>query len=350
MEFFLDKSSELPYYDQIKNQLTAALHMGELKNRHRLPTVRLLARSLGLNPKTVLKIYHRLQKEGLLEIRVGSGVQVAAIERNNYEQSYFSSIVSMVNRHVEEARRFQFAPENYVALLQQLINPRKRQEISCLVVECNTEQIRLFAAEISAHTGATTYPLLVNDLLSNGRRARALLARAAFLITTDFHWKEVEPVAKWHHKIPLKVRLKPEFVSTLIECARKGNVLMVVSNLDFFANFRAALRNLGYQALLGRIHAVLDTEAARLSAMLARARYVYVSPLCASPLPTPLPRQIHRIQFQEHLSSESLHSISTALMTHHVYTLLPATALLATHKPGGVTPAPARSGTIRQKN
>src|SRR5487761_2779548 len=104
MEFFLDKLSELPYYDQIKNQLTAALHMGELKNRQRLPTVRRLARSLGLNPKTVLKIYHRLQKEGLIEIRVGSGVQVSAIERNNYEQSYFSSVVSMVNRHIEDAR------------------------------------------------------------------------------------------------------------------------------------------------------------------------------------------------------------------------------------------------------
>lgn len=127
---------------------------------------------------------------------------------------------------------------------------------------------------------------------------------------------------------------------------------MVVSNLDFYANFRAALRHLGYQSLLGRIHAVLDTDVAHLAAKLAQARYVYISPLCASPLRTPLPRQIHRIHFQEHLSPESLHSVWTALMTHQLQTLFPASVPLhpAPNPLPALRPAAAKTGTIGQKN
>jgi GntR family transcriptional regulator len=323
MQFSLDKSSKLPFYDQIKNQLTAALHMGGVRHHQRLPTVRALARTLGVNPKTILKIYHQLQMEGLVEVRLGSGVQVGAIERTHFERSYYASVVTMVERHLLEAGRMQFSETDYLRLLHDLIDERRRREIVCLVVECNTEQIRLFASEISARIGITAHPVLMDTLMSPARPASKLLSKASFLITTDFHWEEVERIALRHRKIPLKIRLKPEFLTTLVHCARKGGVLMVVSNLDYFAKFRAALRDLGYESVLKDIHAVLDSDVQRLGAMLPLVKHVYVSPLCDARVLDRLPPTLRRVHFPEHLSVESLNSLRTAIFIRHLQRVLP---------------------------
>lgn len=323
MQFSLDKSSKLPYYDQIKSQLTAALHMGSLSYHEQLPTVRALARLLGVNPKTVLKIYHQLQMEGLVEVRLGSGVQVGAIERKRFERSYYASVVTMLERHLEEAGRMQFSENDYLDLLRQVIDPKKRREINCLVVECNTEQIRLFATEISTRIGITAHPVLIDDLKAHGPRAASLLSKASFLVTTDFHWEDVERIALLHRKIPLKIRLRPEFLTTLIHCARKGGILMVVSNLDYYSKFRAALRDLGYESALKHIHAVLASDQQHLVSMLPLVKHVYVSPLCGAGVLDLLPRSVRRVEFMEHLSVESLNSLRTAIFIRHLQKVLP---------------------------
>jgi hypothetical protein len=292
-----------------------------------------LALALGVNPKTVLKIYHQLQREGLVEVHQGSGVRVGAIARTSFEHSYYASVVSMVERHLEEARRMQFSAGDYLALLQEFNNERKRREISCLVIECNTEQIQLFASEISTRVGITAHPVLVDDVISPRRRVASLLSKATALVTTDFHWEEVERVARRHQKIPLKIRLKPEFLSTLILCARKGGILMVVSNLDYFPKFRAALRDLGYESLLKQFHAVLDSDARRLHALLPLVKHVYVSPLCDSQALDGLPANIHQVHFSEHLSRESLIHLRTAMLIHHLQKITPPTSLQAAARP-----------------
>lgn len=329
MEFALDKSSELSYYDQIKHQLTAALHMGGLKTKETLPTVRALARSLGVNPKTALKIYHRLHEEGLIEIKAGSGVRVSAIERKTFEQSYLASLVSMVERHLEEAQRMRFSPSRYLQLLQELLHPGKRRETSCVMLECNTEQIRLFAGEIQSHLGITAHPLLISDLHAMNRATLSLLHRASFFITTDFHWDEVVRLAKQFHRTPLKIRLNPEFITTLIQCARKGGILMVVSNLDFIPNFRIALRDLGYQSILNRIHTVLVSDERRLHAVAAQVKHVYLSPLVDPRILRQLPAHVRRMPFSQHLSPESLNSLRSSVLIHFLRHVVPPASVAA---------------------
>lgn len=321
LQFAIDKKSKLPYYDQIKSQLTAALHMGGLGS-DRLPTVRAMARMAGVNPKTILKIYHRLQEEGLIEVRKGSGVRVGALERKNFEQSYYVSLLSMMDRHLEEARRMQFSPGRYVQLLQETADEARRRRIHGVVVECNTEQIHLFAKEIQDHVGITTHPMMIQDLRSLPRSVGKLLEVSSFLITTDFHWDDIARFAKQHGKVPLKIRLKPEFIRSIIQSARKGGLVMVVSNLDFFQNFRSALRNLGHESATRRIHAVLFSDARKLASALTHAKYAYVSPLCPNGLVRQIPRHVEILRFDRHLSDESLETVRQALLTHQLQTTL----------------------------
>jgi 2-aminoadipate transaminase len=72
----LDRSSGLPLYRQICQQLREAILSGELAEGVRLPTERALANELGVNRTTVMNAYNELASEGLIEGHVGRGTLV----------------------------------------------------------------------------------------------------------------------------------------------------------------------------------------------------------------------------------------------------------------------------------
>lgn len=78
MEFRIDRSAGLPAYLQLVRQVREALRLGWLTPGDRLPTVRDVVRSSGVNANTVLKAYRELELSGLVEARQGSGTFVTA--------------------------------------------------------------------------------------------------------------------------------------------------------------------------------------------------------------------------------------------------------------------------------
>jgi GntR family transcriptional regulator len=78
VEFRVDRSGGLPAYLQLVRQVREALRLGWLRPGDRLPTVREVVASSGVNPNTVLKAYRELEMAGLVEARQGSGTYVKA--------------------------------------------------------------------------------------------------------------------------------------------------------------------------------------------------------------------------------------------------------------------------------
>lgn len=76
--FWLDRDSGMPAYLQIAGQVREAIRFGSLRAGDRLPTVREVAATSGLNPNTVLRAYRDLAADGVLEMRQGLGTFVAA--------------------------------------------------------------------------------------------------------------------------------------------------------------------------------------------------------------------------------------------------------------------------------
>jgi DNA-binding transcriptional regulator YhcF (GntR family) len=66
----VDSQLEIPPYQQVVEQIRAAIERGELPPDSPLPTVRQLAGDLGIAPNTVARAYSELQSEGWL---VGDG-------------------------------------------------------------------------------------------------------------------------------------------------------------------------------------------------------------------------------------------------------------------------------------
>ncbi len=76
--FSADPSDELPVGLQLDWRLRALIRSGRLAAGERLPSVRALAEWAGVNVNTVRGVYTRLEDEGLIVTRHGSGSFVAA--------------------------------------------------------------------------------------------------------------------------------------------------------------------------------------------------------------------------------------------------------------------------------
>ena len=69
----LQTESRIPLYIQLRDQLRALVHSGELRLGDRIPASRELAQQLGVHRTTVANAYAELESEGLIEGHVGRG-------------------------------------------------------------------------------------------------------------------------------------------------------------------------------------------------------------------------------------------------------------------------------------
>jgi len=72
----IDPQSGVPVYRQMMDQLRYYIAAGTLAPGTQLPSIRLLAQRLTVNPTTVVKAYTELEREGVIEMRQGSGAFV----------------------------------------------------------------------------------------------------------------------------------------------------------------------------------------------------------------------------------------------------------------------------------
>lgn len=79
----LEKASGAPLTRQILDQIRTQYATGALQPGDQMPSVRQLAHELAVNQNTILRVYERLEAEGLLERRHGSGTFVANGARGN---------------------------------------------------------------------------------------------------------------------------------------------------------------------------------------------------------------------------------------------------------------------------
>lgn len=73
----LDRAGEVPIGVQLAWALRARIGDSRLAPGQRLPGLRELAEALGINANTVRAVYQRLEREGLIESRQGTGTFVA---------------------------------------------------------------------------------------------------------------------------------------------------------------------------------------------------------------------------------------------------------------------------------
>lgn len=77
MTILINNASPSPIYEQIYQQLSAAILSGELQEGQLLPSIRALAKDLRVSVITTKRAYDELERDGLLYTVAGKGCYVA---------------------------------------------------------------------------------------------------------------------------------------------------------------------------------------------------------------------------------------------------------------------------------
>lgn len=75
----LQPKSQVPMYIQLRDQLRALVHSGQLRTGDRIPASRELAGNLGVHRTTVANAYAELESEGLIQGHVGRGTFIRGV-------------------------------------------------------------------------------------------------------------------------------------------------------------------------------------------------------------------------------------------------------------------------------
>jgi len=118
MYLYLDHHSGEPIYRQIVEAIKYKVASGQVALDERLPSIRTLAEELKINPRTVVKAYEELQHAGLVVMRHGQGVFVAANQAATPQAARRKTIADMARRMLAEAFRLGADKNEVLAMIQ----------------------------------------------------------------------------------------------------------------------------------------------------------------------------------------------------------------------------------------
>ena len=84
MKIILDRHSSQPLYLQIRNYLSRLIQTGKFADGEKLPSIRSLAASVGVNKLTAIEAYGVLEADGLIYARPGAGCFAGSTTTGNY--------------------------------------------------------------------------------------------------------------------------------------------------------------------------------------------------------------------------------------------------------------------------
>jgi len=116
-----NKSSE-PIYQQIVNQIRSQILNGELEAGESLPSIRSLAKLVGVSVITTKRAYEELERDGFLFTKPGKGSFVAEMNLDFVRERKLALIQDRLAVLMEEAKLMQMTYEEFLEIAQCLWN------------------------------------------------------------------------------------------------------------------------------------------------------------------------------------------------------------------------------------
>jgi DNA-binding transcriptional regulator YhcF (GntR family) len=279
VQFFVDKSNKVPLYLQLQDQIKYYISTGALAAEERLPPVKALAASLGINFQTVRKAYQELADSGLVNVKHGEGTFISltnsphppARPAGRAEKAtpadaraqFAEAVRQLVKRHVEMG----LEPADAKAVMDEAGAEIERAGVLPVVVfaECNTFQIREISGILEGELKLPVKPMLVADVAAS---LPALLAegRGVNIVTTGFHVNEVrQAVGERPVQIDVLItNLNPETRRQLEAVGEQGRYSFICRDQESAVLYKDLLKaELGYRQMQLTSCTLAETEKVR---------------------------------------------------------------------------------------
>jgi GntR family transcriptional regulator len=120
MRIIVSNRSGVPIYEQIKEQIKAAIFAGELQEDDLLPSIRQLARDLKISVITTTRAYNDLEQEGFITNVQGKGCFVLPRNTELARENTLHIIESGLSEAIDAAKAEGIAKEEIVERLNLL--------------------------------------------------------------------------------------------------------------------------------------------------------------------------------------------------------------------------------------
>mgnify|MGYP001852565822 FL=1 len=104
MDIIISNSSNVPLYEQVKEQIKNKIVSNELKAGEVLPSIRNLAKDLRISVITTKSAYEELEKEGYVETIPGKGTYVANKNTELIKEEQLQKIEGLIDTAVSIAK------------------------------------------------------------------------------------------------------------------------------------------------------------------------------------------------------------------------------------------------------
>ncbi len=104
MKIIISNQSELPIYAQIREQLKEQILNGQIPEGSTLPSIRQLAKEVGVSVITTTRAYSDLEAEGFIATMQGRGSVVLSKDNNLLKEQYLLRIEEGLMTAIETAR------------------------------------------------------------------------------------------------------------------------------------------------------------------------------------------------------------------------------------------------------
>ena len=121
MYIVLSNSSDLPIYEQIKEQVKTQILSGELSENEMLPSLRQLAKDLKISVLTTTRAYNELEEEGFITSRQGKGFFVMPRGSDLLREQLIKDVATNLNNAILSAQRASMTDDELVQLLKLLL-------------------------------------------------------------------------------------------------------------------------------------------------------------------------------------------------------------------------------------
>lgn len=120
MKILISSQSELPIYAQIREQIKEQILNGQIKEGTILPSIRKLAKEVGVSVITTTRAYNDLEKEGFIISMQGKGSIVLSKDNEIMKEKYLIRIEDGIMTAIETAKHIDMTEEEFHRLVSDL--------------------------------------------------------------------------------------------------------------------------------------------------------------------------------------------------------------------------------------
>ena len=121
LRILISNKSDLPIYEQLKIQIKEHIMSGELSENEFLPSIRQLAKDLGISVITTTRAYSDLENEGYIRTMQGKGSFVLPKDNEMIREQYLKRIEDAFTSAIDYGKLSNISNEELIMILENLM-------------------------------------------------------------------------------------------------------------------------------------------------------------------------------------------------------------------------------------